>query len=68
MEEIGGNTHFRTIQLLNKNECKSLGLVLSEGLQWRGDSSPDPTSLGIHLTYFECNVISQPRANARPNK
>ena len=47
---------------------KSLGLVLREGLQWRERVSPDLTSLGINLTYIEWKVISQPRANARPNK
>ena len=47
---------------------KTLGLVLREGLQWRERASPDLTSLGINLTYIEWKVISQPRANARPNK
>lgn len=67
VEEIGGNSHSELSNRLGK-PCKRLGLVLRDRLQWRKDSNPwFQTSLGMNLTYFECNITSQPRLSAMPN-
>lgn len=57
VEEIGGNSHFRTVQSVVKTKGKSLGLVLREGLQWGKISALSQTNLGINLTLFRCNII-----------